>query len=46
MMDEKIIKLLRDVKRGKVPVEKAYDMLKDIPFEDLNHTKIDFHRTV
>ena len=46
MMDEKIIKLLRDVKSRKASIERAYDMLKDIPFEDLNHTKIDFHRTV
>jgi NCAIR mutase (PurE)-related protein len=45
-MDRKIKRLLDDVKAGKVAVEEAYDLLRDMPFEDLDHTKIDHHRMV
>lgn len=46
MTEEKILKLLESVKAGKSTVKEAYDKLKDIPFEDLSHTKIDHHRVV
>jgi hypothetical protein len=46
MTEEKILKLLESVKAGKATVEEAYEKLKDIPFEDLHHTKIDHHRVV
>ncbi len=46
MIDEKVLKLLKDVKDGKVTVEKAYDAFQDMPYEDLHHTKIDHHRTM
>lgn len=45
-MDKKIKKLLADIKDGKATVEEAYDQLRDMPFEDLDHTKIDHHRMV
>ncbi len=43
-MDERILKLLGDVKSGTLSVEQAYERLKDVPFEDLSHTKVDHHR--
>ncbi len=45
-MDEKILKLLKQVKEGGLSVDQAYDALRCMPFEDLEHTKVDFHRTV
>jgi pyridinium-3,5-biscarboxylic acid mononucleotide synthase len=45
-MDEEILKLLTAVKNGRMPVEKAYETLKDIPFENLSHSRIDHHRTM
>ena len=46
MTDKKIKKLLADIKDGKTTVEEAYDQLKHMPFEDLDHTKIDHHRMI
>lgn len=46
MTHDKIRKLLESVKAGKATVEEAYEKLKDIPFEDLSHTKIDHHRVL
>ncbi|MDR2018632.1 MAG: nickel pincer cofactor biosynthesis protein LarB [Syntrophobacterales bacterium] len=45
-MDKKILELLTKVREGKILVAEAYDVLKGMPFEDLKHTKIDYHRTV
>lgn len=46
MTDDKIRKLLEHVSHGDTTVEEAYEKLKDLPFEDLSHTKIDHHRVV
>jgi hypothetical protein len=46
MTDDKIRKLLDSVSHGDISAEEAYEKLKDIPFEDLSHTKIDHHRVV
>jgi NCAIR mutase (PurE)-related protein len=46
MMDEKLKNLLKRVKEGKTSVEEAWESLKDMPFQDLKHTKIDHHRAV
>ncbi len=46
MTHERILELLERVKAGKTSVEEAYEKLKDIPFEDLVHTKVDHHRLV
>ena len=46
-MDKRLIKLLTTVKDGSLPVEEAYEVLsKDMPYEDLHHTKVDHHRSV
>ena len=45
-MEKKILELLTKVKEGVLPVAEAYDALKGLPFEDLEHTKIDYHRAV
>ncbi len=46
MIDERLSKLLCCVKTGEVSPEDAYQSLKELPFEDLAHTKIDYHRGV
>ena len=46
MTKEKIFKLLTDVKEGKVSVGKACEAFRDMPFEDLTHTKVDHHRAM
>ncbi|OPY73047.1 MAG: AIR carboxylase [Syntrophorhabdus sp. PtaU1.Bin002] len=46
MMKDMIFELLERVRMGKTSTEEAYERLKDIPFEDLNHTKVDHHRVV
>ena len=43
-MHESIIRLLAAVAEGSVSVEAAFEELKDFPFQDLTHTKIDHHR--
>ncbi len=43
-MHESIIRLLSAVASGSVSVEAAFEELKDFPFQDLTHTKIDHHR--
>jgi pyridinium-3,5-biscarboxylic acid mononucleotide synthase len=46
LMEKKLIDLLNNVRNGSTSVEDAYESLKDMPFEDLNHTKIDHHRAL
>lgn len=36
--------LLKDLKAGKVSVDKALDILKHLPFEDIGMAKVDHHR--
>ncbi len=43
-MDDRILALLSRVASGGVSVEAAFEELKDVPFQDLTHTKIDHHR--
>ncbi|PID73739.1 MAG: 1-(5-phosphoribosyl)-5-amino-4-imidazole-carboxylate carboxylase [Desulfobacterales bacterium] len=38
--------LLTAVKEGRVPVSGALETLRNLPFQDIGHTKIDFHRTL
>ncbi len=46
-MDKKILKtLLRDVKAGRVPVGKALDTLRHLPYEELDFAKVDHHRSL
>ena len=44
MTEDKIRKLLSGVTRGTLTVEEAVEQLKELPFQDLIHTKIDHHR--
>ncbi len=43
-MREPIMRLLEAVADGSMPVEAAFEELKDFPFQDLTHTKIDHQR--
>ncbi|MEA1964991.1 MAG: nickel pincer cofactor biosynthesis protein LarB [Candidatus Aerophobetes bacterium] len=45
-MREKIKKILRDFKSGKIETEEVLDKLKSLPFEDLDFAKIDTHRSL
>src|SRR5277367_18868 len=46
-MDEHDVrKFLEAVKRGTVPVERAIERLRQLPFEDLGFAKIDHHRSL
>ncbi len=44
MDTEDIKRLLAQVKTGAMDIEAAVDRLKDLPFTDIGHTKIDTHR--
>lgn len=44
MREEKILSILKDVKDGTLSLEEALANLRDLPYEDLFHTKIDHHR--
>ena len=47
-MDSKrsIKKLLRDLHSKKITKEKAYRLLKDLPYENLNFARLDHHRAL
>lgn len=46
MTDKKIRELLKLVERGVISADRAFEDLKYMPFEDLDHTKIDHHRAM
>jgi NCAIR mutase (PurE)-related protein len=37
-------RLLRDVKKGKLPLDDAFAQLKDLPFAELGYANLDLHR--
>jgi len=43
---KKIENLLQDVKDGKLAIDEAMSILKNLPYEDLGFAKIDTHRTL
>lgn len=43
-MDDRIRGLLKQVASGVLSENEAFELLKDMPFEDLAHTKLDHHR--
>lgn len=43
-MDGRIRGLLKQVADGSLSEDEAFELLKDMPFEDLTHTKLDHHR--
>ena len=46
MTTDKIAKLLRQVRQGRVGVDEAIDRLRSMPYEDLGYAKIDHHRSL
>src|SRR5512132_2412400 len=46
MDSEGVIKLLTEVRRGKVTVSQALARLRHLPFEDLGFAKVDHHRAL
>jgi NCAIR mutase (PurE)-related protein len=42
----KLEDLLRRVKAGRTPIEKAIAQLKSLPFEDLGYARVDHHRSL
>ncbi len=46
MNTDQLISLLNDVKDGRISVKKAHNILKNMPFEDLEFAKVDHHRTI
>ncbi len=44
MNKDKLLKILNKVYQNKITPEQAIEDLKILPFEDIGHTKIDFHR--
>ena len=46
MNEEQIRKLLVEVSEGKTPIEDAVSSLRDLPFEDLGHARVDHHRNL
>jgi pyridinium-3,5-biscarboxylic acid mononucleotide synthase len=46
MNPEHIKQVLSNVSEGKISTSEAYDLLRDLPFSDLGHTKVDNHRAL
>lgn len=43
-MKEKLLNILSDLEKGNITLQEAYNRLKHLPYHDIGHTKIDFHR--
>ncbi len=46
MNADSIRELLDDVKAGRVPIEEAIRILRDLPYEDLGYARLDHHRAL
>lgn len=46
MNREQINKILQDLESGNTKADDAFQLLKDLPFTDIGHTKIDNHRAM
>lgn len=46
MTSDQIKRLLEDVRRQRISVDRALDRLRDLPYEDLGYAKIDHHRAL
>lgn len=44
MIQNSIKKLLKDLRNRRISIRKAYEVLKDLPYQDLGFAKIDHHR--
>jgi hypothetical protein len=45
-MAERLKKVLMDFRAGRVSMDKAFHLLKDLPYEDLGFAKVDNHRSL
>lgn len=45
-MAQRVKKVLKDLRSGKLSVEKALHLLKDLPYKDLGFAKVDNHRSL
>jgi len=43
-MKERILEILKQLEKGEISLEEAYNHLKHLPYYDIGHSKIDFHR--
>lgn len=46
MKQEEIKNILDKVKKGDIDINSAYEKLKELPYTDLGHTKVDNHREI
>jgi NCAIR mutase (PurE)-related protein len=46
MEKKKIISILTKVKKNAISVDEAFNVLKDLPYEDLGFAKVDHHRVI
>lgn len=46
MNQQTLERLLKNVKAGRVSIDKALAQLKSLPFEDMGHSKVDHHRSL
>jgi len=46
MNENQLLELLSDVKKGNLSEKDALNKLKNLPFEDLGHAKVDHHRAL
>jgi len=46
MNEEKLKEIIRKIKKGNLSSEKALDILRNIPYQDLGFAKIDHHRAL
>ncbi|WP_027362155.1 nickel pincer cofactor biosynthesis protein LarB [Halodesulfovibrio aestuarii] len=45
-MENKLKELLSAVREGKVDIDEGVELLRDLPYADLGHTKFDLHRSL
>lgn len=46
MMDERLRKLLEDVRTGRTGIEEALSVLRNLPYQDLSYAVLDHHRAL
>jgi len=46
MKQDDIKNLLEQVRKGEIDTDTAYELLKELPYTDLGHTKVDNHREI
>ena len=46
MTNDNLKNILKAVKDGSLDVDQGLDKLRDLPYQDIGHTKIDHHRSL